>query len=126
MRYLQFSVLQGSESAPATKQTTEDVTRACPNRTGFFTSGRDINEMDANLAALLTVVVTSIASVVIALINARKSGQIEKKVDAGNAVGAATHTVANGRTEQLLRELAEKNSEIQRLSLLVPPPADKQ
>jgi hypothetical protein len=80
--------------------------------------------MDANLAALLTVVVTSIASVVIALINAWKSGQIEKKVDAGNLVTNSVHTIANGRTDSLLKQLEEKNAEIQRLSLLVPAPPD--
>lgn len=79
--------------------------------------------MDANLAALLTVIVTSITTIVLAVINWKKSSDIEKKVDVGNAVSTATHTIANGRTDKLLIELAEKNVEIQRLSRLLPPPA---
>jgi len=78
--------------------------------------------MDANLAALLTVVVTSVTTIIIACINVRKSSSIEKKVDAGNLLTDSVHTIANGRTESLLRELAEKNQEIQRLSRLLPPP----
>lgn len=79
--------------------------------------------MDANLAALLTVIVTSITSIIIAVINWKKSSDIAKKVDVGNAISSATHTIANGRTDKLLIELAEKNAEIQRLSRLLPPPA---
>lgn len=80
--------------------------------------------MDANLAALLTVAVTSLTTIIIAVINMKKSSSIEKKVDAGNAVTDSVHTIANGRTDQLLRELAAKNEEIQRLSRLLPPPTE--
>jgi biopolymer transport protein ExbB/TolQ len=86
--------------------------------------------MDANLATLLGLIVTSLTSIIIAVLNILKSrsiekqsASIEKKVDAGNAVTSATHTIANGRTDSLLKQLEEKNAEIQRLSLLVPPPA---
>lgn len=78
--------------------------------------------MDANLTTLLTVLVTSITSIVIAIINWKKSAVIEKKVDAGNVVATATHTIANGRTDALMKQLEEKNAEIQRLSAQLPPP----
>lgn len=85
--------------------------------------------MDANLAALLTAVltavVTSATTIILAIINWKKSAVIEKKVDAGNAVTNSVHTIANGRTDALLKLVEEKNKEIQRLSLLVPPPAEK-
>lgn len=88
--------------------------------------------MDANLATLLGLVVTSLTTIAITIINWKKSSaiekqsaSIEKKVDAGNLVTTATHTIANGRTESLLKQLEEKNAEIQRLSSLLPPPADK-
>lgn len=81
--------------------------------------------MDANLAAFLTVIVTSVTTIIIALINIKKSSSIEKKVDAGNVVTTATHTIANGRTDALMRELAAKNEEIQRLSRLLPPATEK-
>lgn len=77
--------------------------------------------MDPNLAAFLTVVVTSLTTIIIAVINYKKSAAIEKKVDAGNAVTNDVHSIANGRTDALMRQLEEKNAEIQRLSLLVPP-----
>ncbi|HEY0528684.1 MAG TPA: hypothetical protein VGD02_07635 [Gemmatimonadaceae bacterium] len=78
--------------------------------------------MDANLAALLTVVVTSITTIIIAVINMRKSSTIERKVDAGNAVTDSVHTITNGRTDRLLNELNDAHKEIQRLSSLLPPP----
>lgn len=78
--------------------------------------------MDPNLAALLTVIVTSLTTILIAVINLKKSSTIEGKVDAGNKVTDSVHTIANGRTDSLLKQLEEKNNEIQRLSLLVPPP----
>ncbi|MDB4871977.1 MAG: hypothetical protein JWL97_2981 [Gemmatimonadales bacterium] len=78
--------------------------------------------MDANLAALLTVVVTSLTTIIIAVLNMKKSSAIEKKVDAGNAVTDSVHTIANGRTDTLMRQLADANREIQRLSTLLPPP----
>lgn len=88
--------------------------------------------MDANLATLLGLVVTSLTTIAITIINWKKSSaiekqsaSIEKKVDAGNLVTTATHTIANGRTDSLLKQLEEKNAEIQRLSALLPPPADK-
>lgn len=88
--------------------------------------------MDANLATLLGLVVTSLTTIAITIINWKKSSaiekqsaSIEKKVDAGNLVTTATHTIANGRTESLLKQLEEKNAEIQRLSSLLPPPVDK-
>lgn len=81
--------------------------------------------MDANLATLLGLVITgliaSVTQIVLAVLNNKKSNRIEKKVDDGNAVNTATHTIANGRTEQLLRELAEKNEEIARLNRELPP-----
>jgi hypothetical protein len=79
-------------------------------------------DMDANLAALLTVVVTSLTTIIIAVLNMKKSSSIEKKVDAGNLVTDSVHTIANGRTDQLMRQLADANTEIQRLAMLVPPP----
>lgn len=85
--------------------------------------------MDPNLATLLGLVVTSLTSIGLALINWKKSSaiekqsaSIEKKVDAGNLVTTATHTIANGRTDSLLKQLEEKNAEIQRLSAQLPPP----
>src|SRR4051812_7460375 len=79
--------------------------------------------MDANLSAFLIAIVTSVTTIIIALINWKKSASIEKKVDQGNAVTTATHVIANGRTDSLLRQLEQKNAEIQRLSALLPPPA---
>jgi len=79
--------------------------------------------MDANLAALLTVAVTSLTTIIIAVINIKKAASIEKKVDAGNAITDSVHTIANGRTEKLMSQLADANTEIQRLSRLLPPPA---
>lgn len=79
--------------------------------------------MDANLSAFLIAIVTSATTIILALINMKKQASIEKKVDAGNVVATATHTIANGRTDSLMRQLEEKNSEIQRLSLLVPAPS---
>jgi N-acetylglutamate synthase/N-acetylornithine aminotransferase len=88
--------------------------------------------IDANLATLLGLVVTSLTSIALAVINwlksrsiEKQSASIEKKVDEGNAVTTATHVIANGRTDSLLKQLEEKNAEIQRLSALLPPPADK-
>jgi hypothetical protein len=81
--------------------------------------------MDANLSAFLIAIVTSLTTIIIAIINWRKSASIEKKVDAGNVVTAATHTIANGRTDSLMRQLEEKNAEIQRLSAQLPPPGEK-
>lgn len=85
--------------------------------------------MDANLAAFLGLVVTSLTSIALAIINWKKTdavqkqnASIEKKVDAGNVVNTATHSIANGRTDALLRELAEKNEKIAELSRLLPPP----
>lgn len=78
--------------------------------------------MDANLSALLIAIVTSATTIVLAIINWLKSRSIEKKVDAGNLVTDSVHTIANGRTDSLMRQLEEKNSEIARLSLLVPAP----
>lgn len=98
----------------------------------YLIVGASSFSIDANLATLLGLVVTSLTSIAIALINWKKSAaiekqsaSIEKKVDAGNAVATATHVVANGRTDTLLRQLEEKNAEIQRLSALLPPPAPK-
>lgn len=79
--------------------------------------------MDANLSAFLIAIVTSITTIILAIINWKKSASIEKKVDAGNVVATATHTIANGRTDTLLKQLEEKNAEIQRLSERLPPPA---
>lgn len=78
--------------------------------------------LDPNLATLLGLIVTSVTTIVITLINVWKSSRIEKKVDAGNAVTDSVHVIANGRTDTLMRQLADANKEIQRLSLLVPPP----
>lgn len=78
--------------------------------------------MDPNLSAVLIAIVTSLTTIIIAVINLLKARSIEKKVDAGNAVTNSVHTIANGRTDQLLRELAEKNQEIQRLNRMLPPP----
>jgi hypothetical protein len=78
--------------------------------------------MDPNLSAVVIAIVTSLTTIIIAVINLRKSTSIEKKVDAGNVVATATHTIANGRTDALLKQLEEKNSEIQRLSAQLPPP----
>lgn len=82
--------------------------------------------MDPNQSAVLIALITSATTIVIAIIGAfvnwRKSASIEKKVDAGNAVTDSVHTIANGRTEKLLNDLAAANKEIQRLSLLVPAP----
>lgn len=90
----------------------------------FFVFPLSSREMDANLAALLTVVVTSLTTIIIALLNIKKSSSIEKKVDAGNLVTDSVHTIANGRTDQLMRQLADANKEIKRLALLVPAPPD--
>lgn len=81
--------------------------------------------MDANLSAFLIAIVTSLTTIILAIINWKKSAAIEKKVDAGNVVATATHTIANGRTDSLLRQLEEKNVEIQRLSAQLPPPVTK-
>jgi ribosomal protein L11 len=78
--------------------------------------------MDANLSAFLIAIVTSATTIILALLNMKKQASIEKKVDAGNLVTTATHTIANGRTDSLMKQLEEKNAEIQRLSLLAPPP----
>lgn len=77
--------------------------------------------MDANLAALLTVVVTSLTTIIIAVLNMRKSGQIEKKVDAGNAMTDSVHTTVNGNNAAIQQKLADANTEIARLSRLLPP-----
>lgn len=79
--------------------------------------------MDANLSALLIAIVTSVTTIVLAIINWKKSASIEKKVDAGNAVTESVHTIANGRTDSLLKQLEAKNAEIQRLSAQLPPPS---
>lgn len=77
--------------------------------------------MDANLAALLTVVVTSLASVVIALINAWNQRSIKKAVDAGNAVTNSVHTTVNGNNAALRQQIAELIAENARLNRQLPP-----
>lgn len=90
--------------------------------------------MDANLATqpdlvalysliglIATSLITSITAIVLQVLNRKQSSSIEKKVDAGNVVATATHTIANGRTEALMRELAAKNEMIAELSRQLPP-----
>lgn len=79
--------------------------------------------MDANLATLLGLIVTSITTIVITVLNMRKSGQIEKKVDAGNAMTDSVHTTVNGNNAAIQQKLADANTEIARLSRLLPPEA---
>lgn len=77
--------------------------------------------MDANLAALLTVVVTSLTTIIIAVLNIRKSGQIEKKVDVGNAMTDNVQTTVNGNTDRLQKQLADAHAKIAELSRQLPP-----
>lgn len=77
--------------------------------------------MDPNKSAVWIALITSATTIILALIGLWRQRTLEKKVDAGNVVATATHTIANGRTERLLAELAEKNAEIQRLNRQLPP-----
>lgn len=70
--------------------------------------------MDANLAALLTVVVTSLTSIIIALITM-------KKVDKGNAMTDSVHTTVNGNNAALQQRLEAAQQEIARLNRALPP-----
>lgn len=85
--------------------------------------------MDGNLATLLGLVVTSLTTIAITIINGRKSSRIEansnrieQKVDAGNVATDVVHTIVNGEKTRLIAQLAAANLEIQRLATLLPPP----
>lgn len=79
--------------------------------------------MDPNQSAVWIALITSVTTIILAVIGLWRQRSLEKKVDVGNAVTTATHTIANGRTDSLLKQLEEKNAEIARLSRLLPPAA---
>lgn len=69
--------------------------------------------------ALIGTIVPTLTVIVAAWLQTRSTRKGQAKTD--QAVGEV-HTIANGRTEKLLQELAEKNEKIAELSRLLPPP----
>jgi phospholipase/lecithinase/hemolysin len=81
--------------------------------------------MDANawtfLGLLVTTIATAATTITLAVLNYKKSGSIETKVDAGNATTESVHHTVNGNNAVLQRQLAEANAEVARLNRLLPP-----
>lgn len=88
--------------------------------------------IDANLATLLglviTTLLTSITTIAVSLINGRKANnlkanteRIEAKVDTGNAMTASVETLTNGNNAALQQKLTEAHAEIARLNRQLPP-----
>lgn len=77
--------------------------------------------MDPNKSAVLIALITSVTTIILAVIGLWKQAKLQKEVAAGNVVTKEVHTIANGRTDSLMKQLEEKNAEIARLSRLLPP-----
>jgi hypothetical protein len=81
--------------------------------------------IDANLATLIGLVVTtlltSVTTIIVSWMNGRKANRIETKVDAGNAMTASVETLTNGNNAALQQKLTEAHAEIARLNRQLPP-----
>lgn len=79
--------------------------------------------MDANLATLLGVLVTSLTTIIITALNMRQGRETKKAVDAGNATTETVHTIVNGEKTRLVAERDAAHAEIARLTKLIAPPS---
>lgn len=83
--------------------------------------------MNSNIWTFLSLLVTSLTTIGIALINAKKqstqSTRIETKLDQNTATTDTVHTIVNSRYDSLVAELAAKQAEIDRLKAVAAPAA---
>lgn len=77
--------------------------------------------MDPNQSAVLIALITSVTTIILAALQLWKSNKIQKDVAENNVVTKEVHTIANGRTDKLMADLAEANRKIEELALQVPP-----
>lgn len=77
--------------------------------------------MDQNQSAVLIALITSVTTIILATLQLWKSNKIQKDVAANNVVTKEVHTIANGRTDKLMADLAEARKRIEELALMVPP-----
>lgn len=78
--------------------------------------------MDPNKSAVWIALITSVTTIVLALIALWNQRQLSKKVDVGNALTDSVHTTVNGNNDRLQKQLADAHAEIARLNLMRQPP----
>lgn len=76
--------------------------------------------MNSNIWTFLSLLVTSLTTIGLALIQSRKSTRIETKLDQNTATTDTVHTIVNSRYDALVATVAEKQAEIDRLKAAAP------